>query len=98
MRVIWSGPALKELAGILEYIAKDSPLTAENFTLSLYNHVSDVLQDFPRYGRKIPEIDKDSFRELIHQRYRIMYRIANKELRILAVKNSRQLFRGKFGS
>lgn len=96
MRVIWSDPALYELASIREYIATDSPLTAEKFTLELHNQVDETLQDFPKYGRKIPELDRDDFREIIHGNYRVMYRIKKEVLSILAVRNSRQLFKGKF--
>ncbi len=96
MRVIWSDPALNELAAIRKFIAQDSPLTAEKFTIELYNKVSDLLQELPRYGRKIPEIDQDAFREIIYGNYRIMYRIKKEVLSILAVRNSRQLFKGKF--
>ncbi|MFI5264360.1 MAG: type II toxin-antitoxin system RelE/ParE family toxin [Candidatus Kapaibacterium sp.] len=92
MRVIWSGPALTELASIREYIAENNPLTAEKFTQEIYKKVSSLLEEFPRYGRKIPELDKDEFREIIHGNYRIMYRITADELRIVAVRNSKQLF------
>ena len=96
MKVIWSDPALKELASIQDYIAKDSPLTAENFTIGLYNQISDRLKEFPRYGRKIPEIDQDAFREVIYRNYRIMNRIKKEGLSILSVRNSRRLFKSTF--
>ena len=96
MRVIWSDPALAELASIREYIATDSPLTAEKFTLNLHKKIDETLRDFPKYGRKIPEMDREDFREIIHGNYRIMYHVEKEVLSILAVRNSRQIFKGKF--
>jgi toxin ParE1/3/4 len=95
MNVVWLGNAIDDLATIREYISAGSPLNAERFTESLYIDISIRLEQFPRAGRKIPEKNNDEYREIIHGNYRVMYRIRNEEVRILAVRNSNQLFTGE---
>jgi toxin ParE1/3/4 len=95
MIVVWLEPAIASLAQVQEYISTDSPLTASRFTEDLYLDVSARLAQFPRIGRKIPEKDKDEYREIIHGNYRIMYKLADEEIRVLTVRNSKQLFTGE---
>jgi plasmid stabilization system protein ParE len=47
--------------------------------------MTDQLQHFPQSGRIIPEINHANCRELIYGAYRIMYRIAKKEIWITGI-------------
>ena len=44
-----------------------------------------MLEKFPEIGRKVPETDDPNIRELIFQNYRIIYRIFNDVVQIIAV-------------
>ena len=51
---------------------------------------SEQLQTFPRSGRVVPEYERDDVRELIEKPYRIIYRVREEQLDVLAVIHSRQ--------
>ncbi|MBN1407743.1 MAG: type II toxin-antitoxin system RelE/ParE family toxin [Calditrichaceae bacterium] len=74
-KVIWSPTAYKDIDLIAEYIARDSVDRAALFVTKLMEQVDAVLVSYPNSGRKIPEMNDESWRELIYGPYRIMYRI-----------------------
>jgi toxin ParE1/3/4 len=43
------------------------------------------LLQFPRMGRVVPETQDESIRELLHQNYRIVYRINGERIEILTI-------------
>ena len=73
-KIIWSIKALDDLKAIYDYISSDSELYAFRFVDYLY-HLVDVLEEFPKSGRIVPEKENPSIRELIYGNYRIFYRI-----------------------
>ena len=66
MRVLWTEPAETDLDELFEYIARDSPIYAEQFTARILEAII-KLADFPRIGRRVPEADSENIRELIVQ-------------------------------
>ena len=92
MRVNWTIPSLANLLSIREYISINNPMNAERFIAELFDSVDSQLHDFPRSGRKIPDKNNEDYREIIYGNYRIMYRVFTEEVRVLAVRNSKQLF------
>lgn len=88
MELIWVETAAEDLEQIQNYIAEDNIDAAINFTEAIFEEVENIpLQ--PYRGRKIPEILKDEYRELLFRRYRIMYRINGTTIFILAIIHSR---------
>jgi len=83
-KVIWAPSALKDIAGVADYIADDSPEMAALFVRRLVE-AAERLQDFPRSGRVIPEIGHSDCREVIYGAYRIMYRLEADEVWITGV-------------
>ncbi len=73
-KVIWSPTAYKDIDLVAEYIAKDSLDRASQFVSKLVKQ-TDQLKSFSKAGRRIPEINENSKREIIYGSYRIMYRI-----------------------
>ena len=50
------------------------------------------LQEFPKSGRHVPEVEhRRDLREVIHQSYRIIYRLEAECVLILTIRHSRQL-------
>lgn len=84
MKVKWSLPAVDDLESIYEYIGRDSELYATSFVEKIFYSV-EKLKDFPEIGRIIPETNDPNMRELIFQNYRIMYRIFQDTIQIIAV-------------
>lgn len=52
----------------------------------------DILEKYPRAGKKVPDFNDDSIRELIRGNYRIVYRIVNENrIDIIVVHNCAKL-------
>ena len=83
-KIIWAPSALKDIESIAQYIERDSVDQAALF-VSRVIEMTDQLEDFPQSGRVIPEIDDESYRELIYGAYRIMYRITKQKIWIIGV-------------
>jgi toxin ParE1/3/4 len=50
-----------------------------------------VLARFPQAGRKVPEFDDESIRELVVYSYRIIYRLQEEEAQIVAVIHGKRV-------
>lgn len=85
--VIWSDLALNDVKDIFDDTAKDSNDRAALFIERLVQTV-DRLENYPRSGRVIEEIDRDECREIIFGSYRIMYEIKGEAVRISCVVHS----------
>ena len=90
MQIIWSPLAIDRVAEIAQYIAQDSPNSAQKWVESTFQ-VVERLEKFPKSGRTVPEIKQDDFREIIHGNYRIIYRLQNEIVSILTVRHGRQI-------
>jgi addiction module RelE/StbE family toxin len=80
----WSQRALRDVEGIADYIAKDSPAYAAVVVRNIIAQTK-MLSQFPRSGRKVPEFDDEGIRELLAYGYRIIYRIEQDRVIISAV-------------
>ena len=91
VKIVWTDSAIQDLNDIGEYIAKDSVRYAELTVSKLFESV-DILETHPKAGKKIPELNDDSFRELIRGSYRIVYNVVNEyRIDILTVHRSSRL-------
>jgi len=90
--VIWSETSEKDLVGIVEYIAADSPSNAFEIFKEIKQKATN-LYAFPDRGRIVPELKDQGivlYCELIVPPWRIIYRISKKAVYILSVLDSRQ--------
>lgn len=90
--VIWSETSEKDLMGIVEYIAEDSPSDAFEIFKEIKQRASS-LYAFPDRGRIVPELKDQGiilYRELIVPPWRIIYRISEKTVYVLSVLDARQ--------
>jgi toxin ParE1/3/4 len=71
-KIIWSEPALSDLAGLTNFIAEDNPLAAEKTGSAILGKIANLTK-YPRIGRMVPEIGHKDIRELIYRPYRIIY-------------------------
>ena len=88
-RVAWSPRALADLEAIAEYIATDSAAYAKGVVRRITDQTRS-LSRFPRLGRKVPEFDDESIRELQAYSYRVIYRIDREEVTIAAIVHGKR--------
>lgn len=86
-KIYWSITARKCLQEIADYIAIDSPFYAVTFVERILEQ-ADKLGKFPEIGRVVPEFKNDCLRELLFQNYRIVYRIKEDQIFIVAVSHA----------
>lgn len=90
MRLLWSQRSINELKQLRDYIAQDSPHYARQFIERLLKHI-DNLSEFPLMGRVVPESKQNDIREIIHQNYRVIYRVHGQIEIITVLHSSRDL-------
>ena len=91
-KIEWAEVAEKDLKGIVEYIAEDSPANALKILKKIKQKASS-LYTLPERGRIVPELQDQGisiYRELIIPPWRIIYRISEMKVYVLSVFDARQ--------
>jgi len=91
VKVVWSESSEFDLDDLYDYIAKDSPIYAEQFIDRILEEVGKVALS-PRIGRMVPETRREDIRERILQSQRIIYMIddVNEVISVLALIHVRR--------
>lgn len=89
MTIIWAPRAIDRAAEIAATIAADRPDAARTWVDGLFASVAS-LKEHPRRGRKVPEVHRPEVREIVHEAYRVIYRVDPKRLVILTVRHGRR--------
>ncbi len=87
--VKWTGHARAQLRHIHDYIAQDSALYAKRVAEALVSKTI-VLDELPRLGRIVPELNEETVRELPLYSYRILYEIKPTHIDVLAIIHKRR--------
>lgn len=89
--VRWSDQAKSDLNAIHHFIARDSKHYARKVVEELIDK-TDLLNEFPRLGRIVPELGDENVREVSAYAYRILYEVIppNDRICILAVVHKRR--------
>lgn len=91
MSVIWTQTAVDHLKAIEEYIAQTSPKYAQAVIQRIVDRTN-KLTTFPRLGAEVAEFRDESVREVLEHPYRIIYKVSEPEVKVLAVVHgARQL-------
>ena len=90
MRVHWTNNAIEHLANIYEYIALNSPTYAKQMVNRITRRSAQI-GDQPFSGRQVPEYQADDIRELIENPYRIIYRLKQDQIDVVAVIHGARL-------
>jgi addiction module RelE/StbE family toxin len=91
-KIVWTNVAENDLRNIIEYISVDNPQNALKLLKKIKQTASN-LYTFPERGRVVPELQDQGifqYRELIVQPWRLIYRIAEQQIYVLSVIDSRQ--------
>jgi plasmid stabilization system protein ParE len=89
-RVVWSTRAAQDLDAIATYIGADSPAYA-GIVLKKILSQTRVLEQFPRAGRKVPELNDEDIRELMIYKYRVIYQLHADHILVAAVVHGKQI-------
>ena len=90
--IIWSDSAKEELRDIKQYISKTSKEYAELFVDRIFEVIENI-KAFPKLGRKVPEFNIISIREIICQNYRIIYKTYEEYLEIVSIFHGSRLLK-----
>ncbi len=91
-RLIWTETALADIEEIAEYIALDNVDAARRLVQNIFD-AAERLESHPNSGRKLPELIKTAYREVIVNPCRIFYRIEKQNVFILYVMRGERLLR-----
>lgn len=89
-RLEWSPRAVEDVESIAIYIAVDSPAYAKSVVKKIVEKTRG-LGKFPFTGRVVPEFDDENLREQFAYSYRIIYRVEDEVITIVAVIHGKRL-------
>ena len=82
--VVWTRPAWEDLAATADYIARDS----ENYAATFVQEVKEAaasLVEFAERGQVVPEYADPTIRELLIKPYRLVYKVTDDKVLVLAL-------------
>ena len=91
-KVIWADAAVSDLESAAEYISKDSPAYAASLVLQSLE-AARSLENLSERGRLVPEFKRDNIREIFIYSYRLIYRIEEHKVTIIAFIHGSRDFR-----
>ena len=86
----WSEEALEDIESIATYIEKDSPTYAKS-VVSKFFEKAEILQEFSELGRKVPEFNDTTIREIFVYSYRLIYKLNEQDILFVAVVHGKRL-------
>jgi len=90
-QLIWTEPALLDLEEIAQYIALDNLGAAKKLVQNVFGCVERLAQH-SESGRRPPELERTSYREIVVGPCRVFYRVKDTKVFILYVmRGERQL-------
>ena len=86
-KINWTTQAWDELAEINDKLSAYSDRYADFVVDSILNAANN-LTNFPRLGRVVPELKIPKIREIIVEKYRIVYFLDGDDVQILTIRHS----------
>jgi toxin ParE1/3/4 len=90
VKIVWSPLAVERLENVFEYIAQDNSIAAQTMVERVFKKV-ESLETNPERGRKVPEVKREDIREVFESGFRIIYKVEQKRIVILSIRNFKQL-------
>ena len=90
--IIWSNIAKQDLQEIYDYISGDSELYALRLIDKIIERV-DILENMPKAGKIVMELENENIRELIEGNYRIIYSISVNAIEIVRIHHGARLLK-----
>ncbi len=86
----WAEEALEDIESIATYIEKDSPTYAKS-VVSKFFEKAEILQEFSELGRKVPELNDTTIREIFVYSYRLIYKLYDDKILFVAIVHGKRL-------
>lgn len=83
-KIEWSHESIGDVISIAEYIEIDSRYYASEFAREIFEK-AESLNEFPKRGRVVPELSVENIRELLFGNYRLIYKIHNNLISVIAI-------------
>lgn len=83
--VIITPTAVRDLEGIVRFVAHDSPHRAKRFGHTLIDAALSI-GSFPEIGRVVPELNEPDVREIVHGAYRIIYEVRHAPVAVYVLR------------
>jgi toxin ParE1/3/4 len=88
VQVNWSRQAIEDIYAASEYHRQMSVKYSDMLVNKIFEKAH-LLENHPRLGRMVPELDREDIRELIYKQYRLVYRLVDdSRIDILAIHPS----------
>ncbi len=84
VKLRWSTDSLNDLQDIYDYVRGNAPEAAQRVVEEIIESAA-RLETFPQSGRHVPEYADPSIREVIKAPYRIIYRVDEHHISVVAV-------------
>lgn len=100
LKVAWSPEAIEDLESIAEYIGRDSGFYARAVATKIVEMARSI-GSLPRIGRVVPELGDEKIRECFVYSYRVVYRVEDNRILVVAVIHGKRLIENiedRFGS
>ncbi len=89
-KIYWTQQSRDDLRAVRSHIARDAPVTASTYVRKLRTSVG-RLREFPFSGQVVPELGREDLREVLLGNYRLIYRVSDGRVDILAVFHSSRI-------
>lgn len=86
MKLRWSNEALDELAAISDFVTQFSAAYGDELTARILE-AADKLIQFPELGRKNAALGSEHVRELLVEKYRLVYYTDSQLVTILSIRH-----------
>jgi plasmid stabilization system protein ParE len=87
--VSWSLRARADLKAIHEHISKDSPINAKTVVREIVGRAN-LIDQAPRGGRKVPELEDEAIREIPVYSWRVIYQLRDETVFIVTLVHKRR--------
>lgn len=90
LEVRWSPEAIEDMESIAGYISRDSRFYASSVVSEILS-ITKNLTEFSSMGRVVPEINDPAIRECLIYSYRLIYKVEEQYILIIAVAHGKQV-------
>ena len=90
--VLWADVAIRDLDRIIDHVERKAPTAAQKLFEQI-KESSQTLSTLPLHGRLVPEVaclEITNFRELLIPPYRLLYRVGESMVLVMAVFDGRR--------
>lgn len=91
VRLDWTSHALNKIEDICHYMDDYNVDLSKKFMKSVKNEL-DLLKQFPKIGRIVPERNNENLREIFIKKFRVLYFYEKNKITILTILHFKQDF------